>query len=211
MTTPLTFADGILSAYARLASGTIVLAAVVGVDQIAYRSHDDGATFDTLPATPSVRALSARGGTLYVVADNVADGYAVGTSVDEGQSWQPLMSYDQIAAIQSCVKTSCQTDCLMRAASGQWTEDFCAATAPAPHVDAGSGPPDAGQPDAAPHVDAGPPDATGDGPDASVPPPPKSGCTCAAGAPVTPAAPAVAAALLAMGALFRRRAPRRRK
>ena len=80
VSTPLNFPDGILSAYARLASGTIVLAAVVGVDQVAYKSTDSGATFQPLPMPPSVRAMSARGGTLYVVADNVADGYAVGTS-----------------------------------------------------------------------------------------------------------------------------------
>jgi hypothetical protein len=199
VTTPLTFADGILSAYARLANGTIVLAAVVGVDQVAYRSADSGATFQTLPATPSVRALSARGGTLYVVADNVADGYAVGTSVDEGQSWQPLMSYDQIAAIQSCVKTTCQADCLMRASAGQWDDTFCAATAPAPH-DAGE-PPEAGTADAAPHTDA-----TG-GSDASVPPPTKGGCTCAAGTPVRPAALPVVVALV--GALAVRRRSRK--
>jgi hypothetical protein len=203
VTTPLTFPDGILSAYARLASGTIVLAAVVGVDQVAYRSADNGATFQTLPATPSVRALSARGGTLYVVADNVADGYAVGTSVDEGHSWQPLMSYDQIAAIQSCVKTTCQDDCLMRASAGQWADDFCAATAPLPH-DAGSEPPDAGPTtDAAPHTDA----AGGNtGSDASVPPPPKkSGCTCAAGTPVRPVALPIVAALIGVLAVRRRR------
>ena len=131
VTTPLSFPDGILSAYARLASGTIVIAAVVGLDEVAYRSTDAGASFQALPTPPSVRAMSARGATLYVVADNVADGYAVGTSVDEGQTWQPLMRYDQILAIQACVKQACQTDCLMRAAAGQWSEDFCAATAPA--------------------------------------------------------------------------------
>ncbi|HEY7372550.1 MAG TPA: hypothetical protein VIF57_10360, partial [Polyangia bacterium] len=107
VTTPVPFPGGILSAYARLANGTIVIAGVVGVDNVAYRSTDSGATFQQLPAPPNVRALSARGSTLYVVADDVADGYAVGTSVDQGQSWQALMSYDQIAAIQACVKTMC--------------------------------------------------------------------------------------------------------
>ena len=74
-----------------------MIAAVVGLDEVAYRSTDAGASFQALPTPPSVRAMSARGSTLYVVADNVADGYAVGTSVDEGQSWQPLMRYDQLA------------------------------------------------------------------------------------------------------------------
>ncbi len=206
VTTPLNFPDGILSAYARLASGTIVIAAVVGLDEVAYRSTDAGASFQALPTPPSVRAMSARGSTLYVVADNVADGYAVGTSVDEGQSWQPLMRYDQLLAIQACVKQACQTDCLMRAAAGQWSEDFCAATAPAPPD--GGAPTDAG--DGA-HSDAGPADGgggSGGGSDASVTPPPKSGCSCG----VTPAGPFRGASLIAtlvLAAGLRRR-PRAR-
>ena len=206
VTTPLTFPDGILSAYARLASGTIVLAAVVGVDEVAYHSTDDGASFQPLPTPPSVRAMSARGATLYVVADNVADGYAVGTSVDEGQTWQPLMRYDQIAAIQACVKQACQTDCLMRAAAGQWSEDFCAATAPA----------SAGRRRAARRgrrraPDAGPADGgggSGGGSDASVPPPPKSGCSCG----VTPEGPLRAASMISSLVLIAglRRRPRAR-
>jgi hypothetical protein len=210
VTTPVTFAGGILSAYARLANGTIVIAGVVGVDNVAYRSTDGGATFQPLPTPPSVRALSARGSTLYVAADNVADGYAVGTSVDQGQSWQALMNYDQIAAIQACVKTMCQDDCLLRASSGQWDESFCAAIAPAPH-DAGGEPPDAGDGGAPP--DAAAPDGGtgtgGSGGDAGVTPPTKSGCgTCAVGAPEGPVMlPLVAAAALAAlaGRRWRRR------
>ncbi|HXU05886.1 MAG TPA: MYXO-CTERM sorting domain-containing protein [Polyangia bacterium] len=209
VTTPLTFPDGILSAYARLSTGTIVLAAVVGLDNVAYRSTDGGATFQPLPAPPNVRALSARGTTLYVVADNEADGYAVGTSVDMGQTWQPLMRYDQIAAIQACVHATCQVDCLMRASSGQWADDFCAATAPAPH-DAGGEPPDAGDGmDATAPADAAPKDSGGGGSggtDASVGPPSKSGCGCAVGDGGTPGAALVIVAL-AFAALVRRRAP----
>jgi MYXO-CTERM domain-containing protein len=176
VTTPLTFPGGILSAYARLASGTIVLAAVVGVDQVAYKSTDSGATFQTLPGTPSVRAMSARGSTLYVVADNEVDGYAIGTSTDEGQTWQPLMRYDQIAAIQACVHAACQTDCMSRAAAGQWDDQFCAATAPA--IDAGTPPTDAGTPPS----DAGPTGSGGSGgADAGLVPPDNAGCGCGVG------------------------------
>jgi MYXO-CTERM domain-containing protein len=213
VTTPLSFPGGILSAYARLANGTIVLAAVVGVTQVAYKSTDSGASFQPLPTPPSVRAMSARGTTLYVVADNMADGYAVGTSVDQGQSWQPLMSYDQIAAIQSCVKQSCQDDCLNRAAGGQWDETFCAATAPAPH-DAGGEPPDAGGgAGAGGNTGAGGGaggsggSAGGSNPDASVSPPAKSGCaSCAVS--TTDAPPALA--LVVLLALATTRARRRR-
>jgi MYXO-CTERM domain-containing protein len=203
VTTPLTFPDGILSAYARLASATIVLGAVVGVDQVAYKSTDDGATFQPLPAPPSVRAMSARGGTLYVVADNVADGYAVGTSIDEGQTWQPLMRYDQIAAIQACVHAACQVDCMARAAVGQWDDQFCAATAPA--VDAGTPPADAGPPP----PDAGPTDSgTGGsgGADAGLVPPDKKGCGCGVGSGGAPGALPLIIALAV--AIVRRRARR---
>ena len=196
VTTPLTFPGGILSAYARLASGTIVLAAVVGVDQIAYKSTDSGASFQQLPATPSVRAMSSRGNTLYVVADDVADGYAIGTSTDEGQTWQPLMRYDQLEAIQACVKTICQPDCMSRAAAGQWDDQFCAATAPA--IDAGTPVEDAGTPqDAAPTGTGG----TG-GADAGSVPPDNAGC-CSVGAAGTPLALPIFIAL-AIVALRRR-------
>jgi hypothetical protein len=204
VTTLLSFPDGILSAYARLASGTIVIAAVVGLDEVAYRSSDAGASFQRLPTPPSVRAMSARGSMLYVVADNVADGYAVGTSVDEGQSWQPLMRYEQILAIQACVKQACQTDCLMRAAAGQWSEDLCAATAPASS--------DGGAPtDAAAGDGGGTPDGAGGSgaaPDASVTPPPKSGCSCVvAPAGWFPSVSLIAALMLVAGL---RRRPRAR-
>jgi MYXO-CTERM domain-containing protein len=137
-TVPLPFPGGIISAFTRTADGTIVIGGVVGVDNVAYRSTDGGATFQQLPTPPSLRALSARGNMVYAVADNYNDGYAIGTSVDYGMSWQPLMQYDQVQAIQTCVKAQCQTDCAMRANSGQWAEAVCSATAPPPPPEGGS-------------------------------------------------------------------------
>ena len=92
----------------------------------------------------------------------------------------------------------------MRSAAGQWTDDFCAAAAPVPHVDAGTEPPDAGPLDAAPHVDAAP-DATDGRFDAGKPVPPKGGCTCAAGTPAGAAALAIFASVLWLAVLGRRR------
>jgi MYXO-CTERM domain-containing protein len=215
VTTPQTFPGGILSAYARLASGTIVIAGVVGVDNVAYRSTDAGASFQPLPTPPSVRAMSGRGSTLYVVADDVADGYAVGTSVDEGGSWQALMSYDQVAAIQACAKVTCQDDCLNRAAAGQWDDSFCAATAPA-SPDGGSAPPDAGQgTDAGTHPDAAMTSGTGGGASSggagtggaagSTSPPPKSSSCAVADASTAPGSLALAVALALVTGVTRRR------
>jgi hypothetical protein len=130
--TPLTFPGGVLSAFTRLPSGTIVLGAVVGTTNVAYTSVDGGSTFQPVAsAQPSFRALSARGATLFVVADNQADGYAVGTSTDLAKTWTPLMAYQDIQAIETCLMSFCQTDCLTRAGAGQWLPDICSATLPA--------------------------------------------------------------------------------
>ena len=204
VTTPLNFPDGILSAYGRLSNGHMVLAAVVGVDEVAYKSTDNGATFQPLPTPPSVRAMSARGATLFVVADNVADGYAVGTSIDEGQTWQPLMRYDQIAAIQACVHASCQTDCMNRAAAQQWDDTFCAATAPV--IDAGTPPDDAGPTGTGGTTGTGGAGGSG-GADAGLVPPGKSGCGCGVGGGGTPGA-LLLAIVLAIAPVRRRRARR---
>jgi len=142
--TPLSFPGGILSAFTRMSNGTIVLGGVVGTTSVAYTSADGGSTFQPVPAPqPSFRGLSSRGSTLYVVADNQADGYAIGTSTDLGMTWKPLMGwadsvYTPISAIQTCLMTYCQTDCVARANAGQWSSDMCSATpAPLP-VDAGA-------------------------------------------------------------------------
>jgi MYXO-CTERM domain-containing protein len=110
------------------------------------------------------------------------------------------------------VKQACQDDCLNRAASGQWSEDFCAATAPAPH-DAGAEPPDAGSGDDA----ASPPDAAAQdsggggssGADASMSPPTKSGCGCELGDGATPVAVPLFVAGLAIALVAARRRGRR--
>jgi MYXO-CTERM domain-containing protein len=172
-TTPLTFPGGILSAFTRMPSGTLVLGAVVGTTSVAYTSIDGGSTFQPVPSPqPSFRALSSRGATLFVVADNQADGYAVGTSTDLGKTWTPLMAYEDIQAIQTCLMSTCQTDCLARAVAGQWSLDICSATLTLPPADAG---PDASS--AGNKVDAG---AAGHGGTSS------GGCHCAASGAGTP-------------------------
>ena len=128
----------------------------------------------------------------------------MGTSVDEGQTWQPLMRYDQIAAIQACVHASCQTDCMNRAAAGQWDDTFCAATAPV--IDAGTPPDDAG-----PTGTGGAGGTTGTGgaggADAGLVPPDKSGCGCGVGDGGTPGGLLLMIAVV-VGAVRRRRARR---
>ena len=136
---PLTFPAGSFNAYTRMASGTIIAGGVVGTSNVAYRSTDQGNTFQPLPAALAFRGLSSRGTTLYAASDNVSDGYAIETSPDEGMTWQPVMNYDQIQAIQTCVSAACQTDCLARAGMGQWSSDMCSASVMEAPIDAGAG------------------------------------------------------------------------
>ena len=138
-TSPLTFPAGAFNAYTRMASGTIIAGGVVGTSNVAYRSTDGGGTFQPLPAALAFRGLSSRGTTLYAASDNVSDGYAIETSPDEGMTWQPVMNYDQIQAIQTCVSAVCQTDCLARAGTGQWSSDMCSASVMEAPIDAGTG------------------------------------------------------------------------
>ncbi len=131
---------GFLVAFTRMPSGTIVVGAVLATTYVAYRSVDGGTTFSPLPAPqPSFRALSSRGGTLYAVGDDAAE-FAVGTSTDEGTTWQPLMFFEEVQAIETCVKAECQTDCLSRAGMGQWPSQMCSAEVmPAPVDGGGAG------------------------------------------------------------------------
>ena len=68
-TTPITLAGGSLSAFARLASGTVLVAGLLPGDGgttagVAWRSGDGGVTFDdwTLTPMPRLRALAERDG-----------------------------------------------------------------------------------------------------------------------------------------------------
>ena len=88
--------------------------------------------------------LSARAGTVYAGTDEfMGDGFALATSHDEGTTWQPLMTYDQVRAISPCVKTFCQDLCGMEVQMGLWSAAVCSADAPPAVGDAGVGSPDA--------------------------------------------------------------------
>jgi hypothetical protein len=146
VTVPLTVPGGILTSFVRTAAGTFLLAGVDGVRNVVFRSTDGGATFTERDA-PRLRGLARRGGRLFGAADNDADGFALGESLDDGQSWQPAMSYDQVRAIQGCLKTACQADCAAKADLGLWPAAMCSAddgTAAAGATGAGG----AAQPDA---------------------------------------------------------------
>ena len=130
VTPSLAFNGGVITAFAQLANGHLFVGGAIGLAPVAFLSVDGGVSFQPLPTPPSLKGASARGDTLYAVTDETVAGFAIATSVDEGQSWQPLMRYDQIAAIQSCAAALCQEDCAARATRGQWPAALCAAPDP---------------------------------------------------------------------------------
>lgn len=155
---------GKLSAFLRLASGTILVGGTAGIAGIGYRSTDDGHTFEPWPEAPRVHALAERNGKLYVAASNYDDGYAIAESDDEGATLKPLTGFGQVRAMKGCVAAVCAEACSYNAAIGLWPQAVCegASTVPEPGIDAGTGAKDAGM-----AGDDGPPapaDAAGEDP-----------------------------------------------
>src|SRR5262249_28810552 len=72
---------GVISAFVRLASGTILVGGIAVADAVGFRSTDGGATFAPWAPVPHLRALAERGGKLYAAAKNYTDGWAIGVSV----------------------------------------------------------------------------------------------------------------------------------
>jgi hypothetical protein len=133
--TPIEVANGTLSAFARLASGTVLVAALTnlpggggGTVGSAYRSTDMGTTFQpwVLCPQPHILGLAERGGALYLAGREASDGWALATSVDEGATVTPLSSYEEVRGVKSCQPAlDCQMACAMVGAQGIWTNDVC--------------------------------------------------------------------------------------
>jgi hypothetical protein len=160
-------ASGSLTAFVRRASGTILVAGMSS-DGLAVggRSHDGGHTFDPWPVPPHLRGLAERDGTLYAAADNFVDGFALGTSNDDGAHWQPMLTYDQVTRIKPCVLAACQRACQKNVQLGLWGAATCDAGVAGNDA---SGPPDA--PVSGSTVDGG---MNLPGPDTAGP----AGCSC---------------------------------
>jgi hypothetical protein len=124
--------NGNFNSYARLSSGTILVSGMVNFSTTPalFRSRDQGNTFEQVPAPPSIRALSQRNGVVYAAANNFDDGYAIGTSGDEGTTWTALMTYADVKAISSCLKAKCLDTCAAEVGLALWTADVCAADPP---------------------------------------------------------------------------------
>ncbi|HZS40259.1 MAG TPA: MYXO-CTERM sorting domain-containing protein [Polyangia bacterium] len=90
---------GRMSAFLRRSSGTLLVGTA---DTPSFRSTDGGQTFAVWPNAPHVRALAERDGVLYAAGDDLADGFALATSADEGANWRPLLHFDDIAGPLAC-------------------------------------------------------------------------------------------------------------
>jgi hypothetical protein len=130
-TTPVV-ANGTFTSFVRLPSGTLLVGGMVDFAVVPglYRSRDRGASFERLPTPPSIRALSQRDGIVYAATDNFGDGYAIGTSADEGDTWQAVLQYDQVRAILPCLKSRCQATCQTEVDLDLWPQEVCTASAP---------------------------------------------------------------------------------
>jgi hypothetical protein len=191
--------NGSLSAFSRLASGTVLVGALTnlsggGMTGLGFRSTDHGQTFVpwTLCPQPRIEGLAERDGVLYLAGKVYSDGFALATSTDEGATIVPLSTYDQVRGIKACPGLDCSSACQLAGSQGVWSNDVCTGAL----LDGGVLPPGPG-----PAVC--PPDA---GADAAAPPPGGSGCRCeAAGAGRRGGGPLVTLALVVAFAAARRR------
>jgi hypothetical protein len=130
--TPLTVQGGVLSAFVRMPSGTVLVGALTmlasgGMNGIAYRSIDNGMSFVPWVLTPQPRllGLAERNGVLYLAGKNYSDGWALATSQDEGVTIQPLSRYDDVRGVRSCAQSVCSGACDFVAMQGVWVNDVC--------------------------------------------------------------------------------------
>ena len=166
---PIEVTNGTLSAFARLASGTVLVAALTsfesgGTSGVGYRSTDGGATFGpwTLCPQPHILGLAERAGVLYIAGKNYSDGWSLATSTDEGPTITPLSTYEQVRGVVACARPACASTCEFEVSAAVWTHDVCDGTL----VDQGVFPPG--------------PDPGGNGRCAGEP---SSGCSCSSGGP----------------------------
>jgi len=124
VTKPLSLDGGFMSGFLQTEAGVILVSGLVGADPVLYRSEDGARTFASLPAPPALWGLSQRAGTIFGAARTGAS-FAIGTSIDEGSSWQPLMRYADVHAVAACAQVACEDACLLQASLELWSPQIC--------------------------------------------------------------------------------------
>ncbi|HET6279616.1 MAG TPA: hypothetical protein VFH73_01570 [Polyangia bacterium] len=123
-TKPVIFKDR-MTAFALLASGTILVSGSAEGEPAGFRSTDGGKTFTPWDRVPAVRALAERDGKLFVAGDNFRDGFALAVSTDEGTTMQPLTTFDKVASIRACTQVICEEACDTLAGLKLWPPETC--------------------------------------------------------------------------------------
>lgn len=131
---PLVLEGGFMTGFVRTPGGTILVSGLTGGDAVLERSTDGGASFQPVPHPPRLWGLSERAGTVFGAA-RTGEPFAVGTSSDEGTTWQPLMRYTDVQAIDACLGEQCRDICLAKASAQIWSAAICS---PAPAPDGGA-------------------------------------------------------------------------
>src|SRR4029434_4224516 len=103
-----------MSASLQTKGGVILVSGLFGADPVLYRSRDAARTFEPLPAPAMLWGLSERAGTIFGAARTGAP-FAIATSIDEGSTWQPLMSYADVQTIAACAQVACEDACFFEA------------------------------------------------------------------------------------------------
>jgi hypothetical protein len=117
--------SGKLTAFLWRPDNTILLTGLTDAGPVGFRSPDGGETFVPWMGIPSLRALAERDGHLYGAADWIKDGFALGLSTDDGATFKPVMTFSDVKAVRSCVKTQCEDQCDYQAGIGLWPAETC--------------------------------------------------------------------------------------
>jgi hypothetical protein len=135
---PVAVPGGVLNAFTRLSTGTLLVAGIDGIRNLIFRSTNGGMSFTEIDS-PLVRGLGQRDGVAYAASSDDAtdpNGFALAKSTDDGMTFQPILRFADMKAISSCVKAICASDCETKVNLGVWDESVC--TADGPMVDAGT-------------------------------------------------------------------------
>ena len=123
--TPVSLTGGKLTTFIARANGTVLATGLLGATVVGYRSRDAGATFDSWSPHLHPRGFGERGATLFVATDDTADGFALASSQDDGDSWTPRLHLANIEAIRGCVQQACVDDCWQKVTIALWPTAVC--------------------------------------------------------------------------------------
>ena len=153
-TRPVNLSGGKLMTFLARANGTVLVTGLLGATVVGYRSLDAGATFASWQSGLHPRGFGERGTTLFVATDGAADGFALASSDDDGDTFTPRMRLADVEAIRSCTQQACLDDCWQKVTIELWPPAVCGerpvADAGMPRGGGGGGCSAAGSTDASP-------------------------------------------------------------